>query len=258
VPFGGGWAETVESPEGARVLAEELLDGPADFLKLALETGTVFGQPIPVMSLQEARMLVRVAHGRGTVASAHLTSVVDIDLALDAGVDDLAHMAVDRALPVAVAQRVVNHGVVWVPTLELWACAGPASTAVANLGRFVAAGGAVALGTDFEGYSCSWDLGMPTTEIELMRQAGMTSMQIIVAATRNAARVCNLGQELGTIEKSKIADLIVIEGDPLSDLDALLEVRLVIHGGVVIRNELAPVPLPAPLAGARRVVASQP
>ena len=111
----------------------------------------------------------------------------------------------------------------------------------------------MALGTDFEGYSCSWDLGMPTTEIELMRRAGMSAMQIIVAATRNAARVCDLGRELGTLESGKIADLFVIDGDPLSDLDALLEVRLVVHDGVVIRDELRPPPLPAPRTASRRL-----
>jgi imidazolonepropionase-like amidohydrolase len=187
-----------------------------------------------------------------------VTSVVDIDLALDAGVDDLAHMVVDQPLPAQVAQRIADRGVVWVPTLELWYCTGSVSLAVTNLGRFVTAGGMVALGTDFEGYSCGWDLGMPTTEIGLMRQAGMSAMQIIVAATRNAARVCNLDRELGTVENGKVADLFVIEGDPLFDLDVLLDVRLVIHDGVVIRDELGPPPLPAPRAGLRRLGPTQP
>ena len=254
VPFGSTWVATVESPEEARALAESLLDGPADILKLALETGAVFGQQIPVLSLEEAGMVARVAHGRGTIVSAHLTSVVDIDLALDAGADDLAHMAVDRLLPEAVAQRIVDEGVAWVPTLELWACAGPDAIAIANLGRFLTAGGEVALGTDYQGFNCTWDLGMPVTEIELMGRAGMSPMEIIVAATRNAARVCNMERELGTLANGKIADLFAVEGDPLSDLAALENVRLVIHDGVVIRDELRPPPLPAPRTDARRVV----
>jgi imidazolonepropionase-like amidohydrolase len=236
VPFGSSTAAPVLSPEDARRLAEELLDGGADLLKLALETGTVFGRDIPVMSLAEATMLVRVAHGRGTVASAHITSVVDIDLALDAGVDDLAHMAVDRALPEETVERIVGQGVLWVPTLELWQCTGQSSMAVANLRRFVRAGGQVALGTDFEGYSCSWQLGMPTTEFGLMERAGMAAMEIIVAGTRNAARACNLERDLGTVEAGKVADLVLVRGDPLSRLGALRDVRMVIHDGVVIRD----------------------
>jgi imidazolonepropionase-like amidohydrolase len=239
VPFGSSSAAPILSAEDARRLAEELLDNGADLLKLALETGTVFGRDIPVLSLAEASMLVRVAHGRGTVASAHITSVVDIDLALDAGVDDLAHMAVDRALPEGTVERIVSQGVLWVPTLELWQCTGQSAMAVANLRRFVRAGGEVALGTDYEGYNCSWELGMPMTEIGLMERARMTAMEIIVAGTRNAARTCNLERDLGTVEAGKVADLLLVRGDPLSRLGALRDVRLVIHDGVVIRDSLA-------------------
>jgi imidazolonepropionase-like amidohydrolase len=213
----------------------------------------MFGQAIPVMSLGEATMLVRVAHGRDTVVSAHITSTVDLDLALDAGVDDLAHMAVDRLLTNDEIQRIVGDEVSWVPTLELWLCNGQRAMAVANLRRFVAGGGLVALGTDFEGYTCNWDLGMPMTEIHLMDQAGMTPMQIIVAATSNAARVSNIEHDLGTLEPGKIADLFVVEGDPLSDLDVLQEVRLVIHDGTIIRNELQSTTPPPPRPAGGRV-----
>ena len=106
-----------------------------------------------------------------------------------------------------------------------------------NVGRFVKAGGKVALGTDYAGYAAEFDLGMPVTEIGLMREAGMTPMQIIVAATQHAATVCGLGHELGTLEPGKIADVLVVNGDPLGDLAALTAVRLVIHNGVIIRGD---------------------
>jgi len=253
VPFGGGWTAVVTSEDSARETGEALLDGGADLLKLVFETGTVFGRTIPVLSPEEARMLVRVAHGRGTVASAHITSAVDLPLALDAGADDLAHMAVDRLLTTAEVERVVAEDVYWVPSLELWLCAGPRTMAVNNLRRFVNAGGKVALGTDYEGYSCDWDLGMPMTEIRLMAEAGMTPMQIIVAATRHGAHVCNLERQLGTLEVGKTADLFVIEGDPLADLENLQRVRVVFRDGVVIRGELPPEMLPAPRRARRRV-----
>jgi imidazolonepropionase-like amidohydrolase len=253
VPFGGGPTSVVTSAENCRETAEALLDGGADLLKLALETGTVFERSIPVLSLEEASMLVRVAHGRRTVASAHITSTVDLALALDAGADDLAHMAVDRLLTTDEVERVVAEDVYWVPSLELWLCAGPRTTAVNNLRRFVAGGGRVALGTDYEGYTCASELGMPMTEIRLMAEAGMTPMQIIVAATRHGAHVSNLERELGTLECGKIADLFVINGDPLVDLENLQRVRLVIRGGVVIRNELPAETLPAPRRAGRRV-----
>ena len=253
VPFGGGPTAVVNSEENARETAEDLLDGGADLLKLALETGAVFGRTIPVLSLEEARMLVRVAHGRGTVASAHITSAVDLALALDAGADDLAHMAVDRLLTPNEVARVVADDVYWVPTLELWACAGPQAMAVNNLRRFVAGGGRVALGTDYEGYTCNWELGMPMTEIRLMAEAGMTPMQIVIAATRHGAHVSNLERQLGTLERGKIADLFVVEGNPLVDLEDLQRVRLVVREGVVIRNELSDSAPPPPRRAGGRI-----
>jgi imidazolonepropionase-like amidohydrolase len=74
------------------------------------------------------------------------------------------------------------------------------------------------------------------TEIELMQEAGMTPMQIIVAATRHAAHVCNLDHELGTLEPGKIADMLVVNGDPLQDLGVLTQVRMVMHNGVIVRQ----------------------
>jgi imidazolonepropionase-like amidohydrolase len=133
----------------------------------------------------------------------------------------------------------VNQGVYWVPTLELWHGVGHGlgDVAINNLHRFVKAGGLVALGTDFDGYNCPFDLGMPIREIRWMKQAGMTPMQIIVAATKNAARVCNLRDSIGTLEKGKIADLLIVKGNPLENLEALLNPRMVIHGGQIIRDE---------------------
>ena len=66
-------------------------------------------------------------------------------------------------------------------------------------------------------------------------EAGMTAMQVIVAATKNAAYVCNRGHDLGTLELGKIADVLVVTGDPLQDIRALLNVHMVIHNGVRIR-----------------------
>lgn len=80
-------------------------------------------------------------------------------------------------------------------------------------------------------------LGTPGDELDLMLQAGMTPAAIVVAATRNGARAANRGADLGTVEPGKLADLVVVGGDPLADIHALADVRLVLRGGVVIRNK---------------------
>ena len=73
-------------------------------------------------------------------------------------------------------------------------------------------------------------------QYSLMSEAGMTPMQIIVAATRNAARVRNLEDKLGTLEAGKLADIFIINGDPLYDLSTFTQVKMVIPGGEIIRQ----------------------
>jgi len=236
VPFGGSYSFYVTSTEDARQKINQLLDDGADLIKIALESGVIFGRTIPMLSPEEAAAIVEVAHQRGTVVSAHVTVSQDLSKALDAGVDDMAHMVVDN-LPDNLIQRMIADDVYWVPTLELWYGTGAyGTTATNNLRKFVDAGGKVALGTDYAGYTCPFDLGMPIREIKWMLGAEMTPMQVIVAATKNAAHVCNLDAELGTLEVGKKADVLVVNGNPLENIDALMDVRMIIHGGEVIRE----------------------
>ncbi len=241
VPWGAE-ASTVTSPDDAREKMEQLLDDGADVVKVMMESGRTFGRRIPVLSQEEAAAIVSVARARGVPVTAHAMDSTDLKRALDAGVDDIAHMIWDD-LPDELITRMVENDVYWVPTLELYryvsadAQNGWDERAIANLRQFVAAGGQVALGTDFAGYSAAFQLGMPMLEIEAMLEAGMTPMQIILAATQNGAHVCNLGDEIGTLEKGKAADILVVDGDPLSDVQALARTLLVIHDGVVIREQ---------------------
>jgi imidazolonepropionase-like amidohydrolase len=238
VPWGATNVVPVIGSEQARAAAIQLIDQGADIIKIALESGGDFGRVIPTLSLQEAAAVVGAAHNRGIPVSAHVTTSPDLPRALDAGVDDLAHMVVDYPSS-QLLTRVVRQAVVWVPTLELWHVVGynHEPRAVENLRRFLEAGGTVALGTDYDGYDAPFQLGMPIIEMELMQQAGMSPMEIIVSATRNGALVSNRLGDLGTVEVAKLADLVVVGGDPLQDIQAMADVRLVMHSGVVIRND---------------------
>lgn len=235
VPFGSESVLVVTSPEDARSKVGKLLDDGADIIKVAVERGHIFDRKIPTLSPEELAAIVEIAHERGTVVSAHVTSSQDLSRALDGGVDDIAHMVVTY-LPDDLIERMVQNSVYWVPTLELWKGVDRSlgSNAVENLRRFCNAGGKVALGTDYAGYTISFDLGMPIHEIEWMLEAGMSPMQIIVAGTRNAAHVCNLESELGTLEVGKIADVLVVNGNPLEDIHVLTNGLIVIHNGEVI------------------------
>jgi predicted enzyme related to lactoylglutathione lyase len=71
-------------------------------------------------------------------------------------------------------------------------------------------------------------------EMELMQQAGMTPSQVIVAATGNAAQNLGLSKEIGTIEAGKIADLILINGDPTRDISEIRKVVYVFQSGNIV------------------------
>lgn len=237
---GGYGSGFITSPENAREIVNILIEAGADQIKVAIEDD-LQGRSWPMLSAQELFAIVNTAHAEGVLVSAHVSRSRHVEMALDAGVDDLAHMTIDDLSDELIAS-VIAAELFWVPTLEVWDCASSlhpvnyAETSIDNLRRFSQAGGKVALGTDYSGYMCEFDLGLPLTEITLMQQAGMTPMQIIVAATQNAAHVCGLGDDLGTLEQGKIADILVVNGDPLNDLSSLQDVRTVIHNGVVIRD----------------------
>ncbi len=232
----GGRAITVTSVEEARQATQRMVDDGADLIKIALDSGGSFDQSIPTLTDEQAVAIVETAHINHTVVAAHVLLSEDLRRAIAAGVDDIAHMVTDR-LPNELVQQMIAKGIYWTPTLELWKNVGYNldQAAIANLKTFVSAGGKVALGTDFEGYDKPFQLGMPLIEIDLMQQAGMTPMQIIVAATAHAAAVCNQASEIGTLEPGKVADLLIVRSDPLQDLQALGQPAWVIHNGVVIR-----------------------
>ena len=237
VPWGSSSGLPVTSSEDARIKVAKLLDDGADIIKLSIESGSSFNLKIPKLSYEEAKAIVDLAHDRGTLVSAHVLVSQDLEFALNVGVDDIAHMVTD-SLPDSLIQRMVENKVYWVPTLELWFLVDPrlGEIAISNLLRFVQAGGLVAMGTDYAGYNAKFDLGMPIREINWMHKAGMSPMQIIIASTKNAAYVCNLAKSLGTLEQGKIADIIVVDGHPLEDLNHLLKVKMVYRNGILIRG----------------------
>jgi len=222
---------TVSTEDEARQEINELLDQGADVVKIVIESG--IGE---LLSEELAAVIVDTAHARGVPVTVHLTMESDLETALDAGVDDIAHIALDY-VPGDVIERMVEDDVAWVPTLE--ALEGWGSQMFDNLRRFKAAGGRVAMGND-SGYLEDLTIGMPVEELELLGDSGMSPMAIIVAATGDAAVVCHRQDLIGTLAPGRLADILVVDGDPLVDLRALEAARMVIHEGQVIRFEPPP------------------
>ena len=93
-----------------------------------------------------------------------------------------------------------------------------------------AAGVKMAMGTDAGGFGH----GQNASELTYLVEAGMTPMQIITAATKNGACSCNMENELGTLEAGKLADVLVVDGDPLADIHVLTNAHLILREGKAI------------------------
>ncbi|MBX3503442.1 MAG: amidohydrolase family protein [Alphaproteobacteria bacterium] len=77
-------------------------------------------------------------------------------------------------------------------------------------------------------------------ELGLWVRSGATPWQALVAATRNGAAICGVGHELGTIEVGKLADLIVVDGNPLEDINNVRRLQLVLKEGVIVSDRRDP------------------
>ncbi len=261
--YGFFWHYQVATPAEAQAAVEDLLDRGIDVIKIALEPGHPQG-PWPVLSLEQVRAIVETAHTHDILVRAHVRQAVMLDIALDAGVDVVEHVPLPFCLEAELKQlleedslhladlpeyevqlvRMAEQGVVLVPTLDANTCIigdlprlEPEEYQVAVeflleiVDHYRKLGGEVALGNDF---GCPGVTeGMPMREMELLLAAGLTPMEIVEASTRRAAAVCGHGDELGTLEPGKLADLIVVDGNPLNEVEAMNRVTLVIRGGKI-------------------------
>ena len=110
--------------------------------------------------------------------------------------------------------------------------------AVRNTGKLAAAGVPIGLGSD-GGSSLDFPGLMTHRELELLVQAGLTPMDVIVAATRTGALALRKTDELGTIEPGRMADLLLVSANPLEDVRNLRKIdRIMLHGEWVDRDHL--------------------
>jgi imidazolonepropionase-like amidohydrolase len=100
-----------------------------------------------------------------------------------------------------------------------------------NLKTLSDAGVTIALGTDTGTNEGQWQGYFEHLEIEMMVKAGLSPMQALVAATSGAARVANVGQQLGSIAAGKQADLLVLNADPLANIRNTRQIHSVWIGG---------------------------
>lgn len=105
-------------------------------------------------------------------------------------------------------------------------------TSIANMRRFIREGVKFSLGTDTPAFLNFQQEDSNALEFRFMIEQGMAPMDAVIAATRNGAEALGMLDRLGTVEEGKLADIIVVAGNPLLEPDALRRVYAVIKDGV--------------------------
>jgi imidazolonepropionase-like amidohydrolase len=242
----------VDGADEMRKAAREQLRRGADQVKV-LASGGIVSPADPFDSLQfspdELRAAVEAASDYGTYVHAHCHTSPAIERAIDAGVRCIEHASF---LEASTAARMAQEKVAMVPTLqaldklskhsESWGLP-PEKVArlqviakAASESVLVAreAGVTIGSGSDVVG-----PLQGRRGEELVLKAAIIGAHEAILSATRTNAQIFGLEDEIGTLEKGKVADLILVDGEPLDDVALLADpnhVVGVIHGGVVVKD----------------------
>lgn len=180
----------------------------------------------PVLEPDLLEAVVREAHRTGLKVTSHCGSLAQLEVAIDAGIDELAHgLWSDESIPDPTVARMVAAGMAVVPTLHI----DPSPSRIDDVRRFLAAGGHVVYGTDMGNQGPP--PGIDHIELDLMLQTGMSLEEALRAATSAAARYLDL-QDRGIIGEGAVADLVIVDGDPRDDLQALTSIRLAMREGI--------------------------
>jgi imidazolonepropionase-like amidohydrolase len=236
---GQGWqfSRQADGADGVRQAVREQIRAGADAIKM-MATGGVITQGVepgsPQFTLEELKAGAEEAHKAGRKIAAHAQGNEGIKNSFSAGFDTIEHgiFLDDEAIGLLLEKRATLVPTLSAPfnIMEKGEKSGiPAfiiektrkvkDAHVDSIKKAYKAGVTIASGADagtpFNGH------GENLRELELLVRIGLSPMEAIVAATRVASETLGLGSRLGTIEPGKLADLIVVEGDPVKDIAVL-------------------------------------
>jgi len=253
------WTDSViDSADEARKAVRRLRREGADLIKIMPSGGvmSIGDDPkIQLMTDDEIKAVIDTAHGLGMKVAAHAHGEGAINRAVELGVDSIEHGSYGDARSYALMKA---HGTYLVPTMLVGARVtdharnhpedlNPSTAAKAlvigpmlkqNLHDAYVAGVKIAFGTDTFGMSAH---GENAQEFGIMVGAGMTPMDAILAATRNAADLIGDTASIGSVRPGRFADLVAVAGDPLHDVTVLEHVAFVMKGGKIYKADGKPV-----------------
>jgi len=233
------------TPEEAVSLVRDHIAKGANGVKLFTGSDQGRGQ-VELLPLATANAAVDEAHRHGMPVFAHPTNVEGVRIAIDSGVDVLAH-TVPQSPPWTseFTQQLKRANLSLIPTLTLFDVEArkgnvPDEQRTAFVGQMVSelrayseAGGDILFGTDI-GYTDHYDT---MEEFTLMSQAGMNYKQILASLTTNPAKKFGDSGHTGRIAKGMSADLVILNADPTQDIKAYSKVQFTIRNGKVLYKE---------------------
>ncbi len=239
-----------DSQERAREAVRRLAAKKVDAVKIVHQGGCKHGPPyffkvealglnVQILKLEKAVLgaIIDEAHGHGLKVTVHTVDEEAAIEALEAGADGLEHGVIEHRLKDdRVVELLLRNRASYVPTLCLIKLEETtADVRYANLKRVADAGVRIALGTD--SFCGLGKFGENTIEeAERSSQAGIGTAQILRMATKDAAE--HLGMEdLGVVGEGKLADLLLLDGDPTTSIDALRKLSLVIQKGAIVLDK---------------------
>jgi imidazolonepropionase-like amidohydrolase len=242
--------QIIDGPIEARKAAREQLDHGADWLKVYMthrswvdRKGNLVSQP--TLTVDELKAIVDEAHGWGRKVACHAYNGIGLQRALDGGCDSIEH-----GLQITDAQiaQMAKQGTWYCPTIAAyygdWS---PENTAEgardrkraevhgASVEKAVKAGVKIAYGTDMGGIEWTEPMAL---EFPYLTQFGLTPMEAIRAATSRPAELLDETGELGVLAAGAYADIIAVSGDPLKNVKELGNVKFVMKGGSVFKNQM--------------------
>jgi imidazolonepropionase-like amidohydrolase len=236
-----------DSPQLAREEVRRKAEHKVDAVKIVHQGGCRHGDPyffripalemdVQILRLERAVLeaIIDESHKQGLKATVHTVDQHAAIEALEAGADGLEHgVFLEPLTDDRVIQLLLRHRASYVPTL--WMIALDESTAAmlhSNLNRILGAGVRTPMGTDtFCGFGEFGEIAH--IEMEHYERAGIPSLRILKMATSEAAQ--HLGaNDLGTIAPGKLADMILVDGDPVTNIAALRHVSTVIKNGEIV------------------------